>query len=177
MINAGVRNPCSQPGESWHSELQAETDQRKGTAVCIALGLLFALTTGLIYWKVDHPHKHWILQGRLTGLLWESKKHSLVFKTISEDRAVLEVSVGLTGEPDVNVHFVKNRCRHSSGTFCSRWDRELEVRMALELDEVSHMECYNLMWKPLDCHVDLRVSQNKLDLTAFAEKLVIRERW
>ncbi|KAL7833547.1 hypothetical protein AOLI_G00285070 [Acnodon oligacanthus] len=149
--------PCPYPGVSWDSEHRAEPDPWKGTAACIAMGLLFVMTIGLIYWQAaDQSHKHWILQGRFTGIFWESKKHSLVFQALSEDRTAVEVSVGHIGDPDLHVRFARNRCRLNSSGFCTEWDGQLEVRVVLEQDELWHMECYNITWMPLHCHVDMR---------------------
>ncbi|XP_066511030.1 SITS-binding protein-like [Hoplias malabaricus] len=157
VINAWARKPCPYPGVSWDTEVRTESDQWKGTAACIAIGLLLVMAIGLIYWQVaDQPHKHWVLQGRFTGLFWESKKHSLFFQTLSENKTVVEVSVGHIGDPDLQVHFVRNRCWLNSSTFCSEWNGQLEVMISLELDETSHLECYNITWTPLHCHVDLR---------------------
>ncbi|KAI4878104.1 hypothetical protein NFI96_027896 [Prochilodus magdalenae] len=156
VVNARGRKPCPHPGVSWHSEHRAEPDHWKGTAACVAIGLLFVLTLGLVYWQVvEQSHKHRILQGRFTGLFWESKKHSLVFQTLSEGKPVVEVSVGQTRDPDLHVRLVSNRCWINSSSFCTEWDEQLEVRMVLELDE-SHMECYNITWMPLHCHIDMR---------------------
>ncbi|XP_072527478.1 SITS-binding protein-like [Salminus brasiliensis] len=158
VINARGRKPCPYPEVSWNSELKAEEgDQWKGTAACIAIGFLFVMTLGLIYWQVvDQPHMHWIIQGRFTGLFWDSKRHSLVLQMLSEHRTLVEVSAGRIRDPDLHGHFWRNQCWLNSSSVCTEWERQLKVRMVLESDEASHVECYNITWMPLHCHVEIK---------------------
>uniref|UniRef100_A0A3B1JYS8 Glycosyl hydrolase family 31 C-terminal domain-containing protein n=1 Tax=Astyanax mexicanus TaxID=7994 RepID=A0A3B1JYS8_ASTMX len=155
-----VRRACPYPEVFWDSELRAEGEQWKGTAACVAIGFLFALTLGLIYWQVvDQPHLHWMVPGRFSGLFWDSGRSSLVFRTLSEDSPVLDVSVGPVGDADSHLHFWgshRNRCRPDSSRFCTEWEGQLAVGVGVELDEEMEVECYNISWTPLNCRLHIK---------------------
>ncbi|KAM9807884.1 SITS-binding protein [Neosynchiropus ocellatus] len=156
MPHARNRNPSPIPEVTWDTGLKEMNETWKGAIACLGVAIFFVMTIGIIYWQVvDQPNKNWILRGAFSGLIWERRTHSLVIQTLTEDKTYVEINVGNVGNPDLEVPFVRNLCWLNKTEFCYTWDSVAEVKISLEVDEDQETECYNMVWTPVHCHVEL----------------------
>lgn len=153
------RNPSPVPQVSWDTTQKETGESWKGTVACVFLGVLFAVTIGLVYWQVvDHSHKTWILKGQFSELLWDRRSHNLLVQTPAADKTYLNIDVGDLANPEVGAPFVRNLCWLNRTSFCYIWESQVDVRISLDPGDSQHSECYNVTWGPLHCHVEVKVS-------------------
>ncbi|XP_023697933.1 SITS-binding protein isoform X1 [Paramormyrops kingsleyae] len=157
MPHTRNRNPSPIPEVTWDTGLKEMNETWKGAIACFGVAIFFVMTIGIIYWQVvDQPNKNWILRGSFSGMIWERRSNSLVIQTASEDKTFVEIYVGDMGTPDNDVPFVRNLCWYNKTEFCYTWDSVADLKVSVESDEESEMECYRITWIPLHCHVELK---------------------
>lgn len=166
MPHTRNRNPSPIPEVTWDTGLKEMNETWKGAIACFGVAIFFVMTIGIIYWQVvDQPNKNWVLRGSFSGMIWERRSNSLVIQTASEDKTFVEIYVGDMGTPDNDVPFVRNLCWYNKTEFCYTWDSVADLKVSVESDEESEMECYRITWTPLHCHVELKVCHSICSLS------------
>ncbi|KAG7468379.1 hypothetical protein MATL_G00142290 [Megalops atlanticus] len=150
----------------------------KGAIACLGVAVFFVMTIGIIYWQVvDQPNKNWILKGSFSGLIWERRTHSLIIQTLTEDKTFVEIEVGNVGNPEADVPFVRNLCWLNQTEFCYTWESIADVKISLESDDTSQIECYSITWTPLNCHMDLKDCISMANVSWYGGGSIHAQKW
>ncbi|XP_074852106.1 SITS-binding protein-like [Carettochelys insculpta] len=161
---------------AWDSGLKEMNETWKGAIACLGVAVFFVMTIGIIYWQVvDQPNKNWILRGNTSGLIWERRSHSLLLQTLSEEKTLVEITVG--NFPDMEQPFVKNLCWLNKTEFCYTWDGTADLGISLEPGPSVNTECYSISWTPLHCKVTLKDCFSMTNISWYGGATLRAQRW